>query len=109
MMRDFKWSGSEKAIARKAFEAALKRELDAIVAEVKRMVLAPDFCDPWKIDDFLSARRKEVDQKYDYRYSVLPDVFARLIFDGWLAEAELEGLGQEKLDHLEAWLRFARE
>lgn len=36
-------------------------------------------------------------EKYDYRYSVLPIVFARLIEEHWLEEAGLHGLEEDKL------------
>jgi hypothetical protein len=34
---------------------------------------------------------------YDYRYSILPLVFANLISKGRLVEDELHGLGEDKL------------
>src|SRR5258708_23020396 len=34
-MRDLKWSPAEKAIARKAFDRALGRELEAVILETK--------------------------------------------------------------------------
>ena len=52
----------------------------------------------WRLHDYLSEKRKEVDQKYDYRYSVLMLVFHRLVFEGWLKEDELEGVGSEKVE-----------
>jgi hypothetical protein len=42
--------------------------------------------------------RREIDRRYDYRYSVLPLVFAHLLRDGRLTEDDLHGLGQGKLD-----------
>jgi hypothetical protein len=46
----------------------------------------------------LTERRQEIDKRYDYRYSVLPMLFAQLLRDGRLTEDDLHGLGQEKLD-----------
>ncbi|MBZ5567369.1 MAG: hypothetical protein LAN64_05900 [Acidobacteriia bacterium] len=37
MMRDPKWSRAEKAVARKAFDQALQRELEAVLQEAKTM------------------------------------------------------------------------
>jgi hypothetical protein len=51
-----------------------------------------DCSDPlkiWPVHDYLSEKRRDIDQKYDYRYSVLITVFARLLFEGWTTEAEL--------------------
>ena len=51
----------------------------------------------WRIHDYLDAKREETDRKYDYRYSVLTWVFARLLGEGWLKESELSGLDEDKL------------
>ena len=42
-MREFKWSASEKAIARKAFDRALNDELQQLVCEDKARVGASPF------------------------------------------------------------------
>jgi hypothetical protein len=73
-VRDLQWSKAEKQTARKASEPR----------------------DLWRIHDYLTEQRDRTDEKYDYRYSVLPFVFARLLKEGWLAEADLEGLGADK-------------
>ena len=39
-----------------------------------------------------------VNRRYDYRYSVLPIVFAHLIRDGHLKNDDLTGLRPEKLE-----------
>jgi len=93
-----KWSRGEKAIARRAYEQAYSRELTAIAGEVRR--LAKRIKEPheiWALHDYLTKKRKAIDEKYDYRYSQLVFVFARLIRDGWLAEEELAGLHEDKL------------
>jgi len=95
---DFKWSDAEKKIARRAFDAALARELSSLLEDIKRLASAasrPD--DIWALHDCLSEKRKEIDYKYDYRYSQLIFVFARLLRDKWITESDLEGLKEEKL------------
>jgi hypothetical protein len=52
----------------------------------------------WDLENWLTERRQEIDKRYDYRYSVLPLVFAQLLRDGRLTEDDLHGLEQEKLD-----------
>jgi Photoprotection regulator fluorescence recovery protein len=52
----------------------------------------------WDLHDYLSKKRREIDSKYDYRYSVLLMVFARLVYEGWLTEDDLSGIGSEKFD-----------
>ena len=97
-MYDETWSRSEKAIARRAYDDAHDRELSALAEEVRRR--ANRITEPrhiWALQDFLTRKRKEIDRKYDYRYSQLVFVFARLIRDGWLTEDELAGLGEDKL------------
>jgi hypothetical protein len=105
-MHEVKWSPSEKSIARRVFDAALQRELDAITQEVKRMaqrITTP--ADLWALEDYLTQSRKEIDSKFDYRYSVLPILFARLIKDGRITHEELHGLAEDKL----GYVRFASE
>jgi hypothetical protein len=98
-MRPLKWSSKEKAIARRAFDRALARELKTALRESKD--LAAKIEEPsglWELERFLTQRRKEIDRKYDFRYSVLPFVFANLFRDNRLTEDDLEGLPQDKLD-----------
>lgn len=97
-MCDFKWSASEKKIARRAFDTALGTTLAGIMSEFKaRAAAAATPSDMWAIEDYLHERRREVDEIFDYRYSQLLFVFARLIRDGHLDETRLAGLAEEKL------------
>jgi len=92
------WSKGEKAIARRAFEQAYERECTALAGEVRRRAIRiKEPSDMWALHDLLTRERKTTDEKYDYRYSVLIFVFARLIREGLLDEAELAGLAEEKL------------
>src|SRR5271157_5239144 len=104
-MRDLKWSPSEKAVAREAFEAALSRELKAVIAETKRLAVRIEQLDDlWELGQYLAAKRKEIDETFDYRYSVLPLVLGVLIRRGRLGEQELHGLSVDKLARIR---RFA--
>ena len=49
--------------------------------------------DLWDLEHYLTQRRKEIDRKYDYRYSQLDLVFGRLLREKWIAEEDLRGLG----------------
>jgi hypothetical protein len=40
----------------------------------------------------------EIERKYDYRYSVLPFVFATLLSEGRISENDLRGLDQGKIE-----------
>lgn len=92
------WSKSEKVIARRAFDQALAREYASLMEKVRRRVKnIAEPSDIWRLHDFLTRERRAIDQKYDYRYSVLIFVLARLLREGWLIEDELAGLGEDKL------------
>lgn len=55
------------------------------------------------------AQAGEIDLKYDYRYSKLIVVLARLIQEGWLSLEELEGLHEDKLAKIELILSLSRK
>jgi predicted transcriptional regulator len=79
------WSHAEKKIARTAFDAALDKELAALLADFKqRAIVATSAQQLWEIEDFLRESRREIDRKYDFRYSQLIMVFGQLLRDGWL-------------------------
>lgn len=101
------WSKTEQNVARTAFDIAYKREINALVKDVHdRAATIVDVDDIWRLHDFLSARRHEIDGKYDYRYSVIIFVFARLVKEGWLHLHELEGLDADKLTKVSALSRM---
>ena len=96
-MDDLKWTKAEKHIARRAFDTACRREYDAVRAKLKEMAAAasgPE--DVWEIHNYLSDVLKDMEEKYDYRYSCLLLLFTRLMRKGWLSEADLDGLGDDK-------------
>jgi Photoprotection regulator fluorescence recovery protein len=100
-IRSLKWSSAEKVIARKAFEHALHKDLEAIIRQAKKMAGRIEHrSDLWELERYLTERRKEIDRQYDYRYSVLISVFADLIQKGRLREQDLQGLSEEKLRHI---------
>ena len=103
------WSRSEKLIARKAFDAALGRELHQVIQEAKRRASQiSESSDLWALEHYLTQRRKEIDRKYDYRYSQLTDVFARLLYENRLSEEDLRGLHEDKLESIRSLARFLK-
>jgi hypothetical protein len=97
-VRDLRWSHAEKKIARAAFDTALAREKAATRKRVEAILRQSDAPDQiWEVYNFLSAKSREFNEKYDYRYSVLIWVFRRLVSEGWLTDSDLSGLGPEKL------------
>ncbi|HXY25944.1 MAG TPA: hypothetical protein VEI73_14910 [Candidatus Acidoferrum sp.] len=97
-MRDLKWSPAEKVVARKAFDLALYRELESVMAEArKRAQKIQQPSDLWDLEHYLTQRRTQIDRQFDYRYSVLIFVFGDLLRRGRLSEQELQGLSEDKL------------
>ena len=104
------WSRSEKIIARKAFDAALGRELYEVIQETKKMASQiQQSSDLWDLEHYLTERRKEINRKYDYRYSQLTHVFGRLLYETRLREEELRGLGEDKLKPIRSFASFLAE
>ena len=104
------WSKSEKAIARTAFDAALKRELQDVMRKTKQMAnQIKEPADVWELEHYLTERRKEIDRKYDYRYSQLTQVFGRLLYENRLGEEELGGLREDKLKSIRSFAKFLAE
>jgi len=101
-MRDFVWSPTEKKVARAAFDAAFARECAAIRLEAEAMLKrSSDPAAVWRVHDYLSEKRREIDQKYDFRYSVLASVLGRLLVEGWVRNVEIAKLKPEKIE----WIR----
>ncbi|MCS3448886.1 MULTISPECIES: hypothetical protein [Bradyrhizobium] len=97
MYRDLQWSPAEKKIARKAYDSAVECALAKVMVEFKsRAVAAATPSEMWEVGAYLHQQRGELDEMFDYRYSQLPLVFARLIREQHLDEALLAGLSDEK-------------
>ncbi len=106
-MLDENWTKSEKAVAHRAYNQAYERETKALADEVRRLANGiTEATEIWRLHDFLTRRRKDIDLKYDYRYSVLLLVFTRLIREGWIKETELAGLSEDKLSRIRSLLEI---
>lgn len=95
------WSASDKKIAHRIFDAALERELAEILRAFKAMAASaagPEAM--WEIEAFLSKSRREIDSKYDYRYSQLHSVFGRLLREGRISEEDLSGLSEPHMKYI---------
>lgn len=101
------WTKAECAVAKEAFDLAYEREVLTLITTLKsrsHAVSSPE--DVWNLHDFLSAKRHEIDGKFDFRYSSLVFVFAGLVKDGLLKLSELEGLDKDKLAKIAALSRM---
>jgi hypothetical protein len=104
---EMKWSETEKEVARRAFNAAYECECMAIAYNVREMAnKINEPSDVWRIHDYLTEKRSETDQKYDYRYTILLSVFARLMCEGWIRKENLEGLSCDKLQEIHRAAEF---
>lgn len=109
-MSDLKWSPSEKRIARAAFDRALKLKFDQVMADFKVKAAAATIpTDMWAVEEFLREQRREIDEVFDYRYSQLRLVFARLIRTGLMREDELAGLSEDKLEGIRRLLSWYQQ
>lgn len=107
-MYALKWTDSEKKIARRAYEQARELALATVLADFKAKAAAASTpAEMWDIEDYLREQRRKIDELFDYRYSQLPLVFARIIREGLLDEGQLSGLSEEKLDILRRLLSFS--
>jgi hypothetical protein len=107
MQVDNEWTDIEEKIARIAFDQAYEREIEVLLNQVREKASAlMKLDDLWQLHDFLSARRHEIEGKYDYQCAARLFVFARLVKEGWLDLKDLEGLGKDKLSKVAALARM---
>jgi len=103
------WSQTEKMAARRAYEGALKRELeDTMNAAKERAQKITEPSQLWELEDWLGKRRRDIDEKYDYRYSVLIMLFARLMYERRITESDLNGLKEDKISEIRRILGLSK-
>ena len=101
-MRNFNWTAAEKKAARKAFDSALQAELNSFIGEFKAKAHAvQEVAAIWEIRDWLDEKAHQIDVEYDYRYSQLILVFARLVRQRKLGLSDLNGLSEDKLQAIQ--------
>jgi len=97
--RKISYTKSEKKAAKELYELAKQRDYKCLQEDIKQYK-----CDTaqsiWDLRDFLNQKAKEFDNKYDYRYSVLDEVFIGFIIEGLLQIHELKGLSKERQAYL---------
>ena len=104
------WSRSEKAIARKVFDAALKRELHEVMQEARQKAnQIKEPAEVWELERWLTKHRKGIDYKYDFRSSRLTRVFGTLLCEGRVTEEELRGLGEDKMKAIRSCAKLLSE
>lgn len=104
-MIDEKWTKSQKVHARELFDLALEREYAALIKQINATKITTRD-EVWDLYEMLGEKRKELNGKYDYRYSQLLFVFAQLVRGGYLTLEELEPIGEAKLNQIEKMVNF---
>ncbi len=104
---DTEWTEVEQQVAKAAFQTAYDRETSALIEKVcDDARSATRVEDIWRLHDFLSAKRHDMDGKYDYSYAALIFVFAQLVQEKWLSLDELAELEPQKIAKIAALSRM---
>lgn len=100
-MKYFDWSNTEKILARQAYDRAYERECTKIFDKVQEMLsYIEDPKEIWKVDDYLRKKRREMDAKYDYKYSMLIIIFGKLMKEGLIVDSDINDLSRDKIDSI---------
>lgn len=92
------WNHLEIQISHQVLQKAYGRETATLMAEVKNQTdNMTNIEQLWQVHDLLSAKRHDLDGKYDNRESMLVFTFAQLLKEGWISLEELNGLDSGKL------------
>lgn len=99
-----RWTAAEKKVAGKAFDRALKCNLEEIIEEAKRrMAKVNEPSALWELEAYLTETRKTVNRVYQFRELRLLTVFSKLMGDGRLKEGDLVGLQPDKIELIGTW------
>jgi hypothetical protein len=100
-MRELKWSSTERAVARRCYERMLQQELDAAIQSTKeRAAKISQASELWELERHLTQLGKEIDRKYQYKYSTLVPFFADCVREVKIDLEDLRGLADEKLRYI---------
>ncbi len=81
-----------------------------MIQEVKRTASEiQESSDLWDLEHYLTEGRKQIDRKYDYRYSQLTLVLGRLLYENRLSEEDLRGLREDKMRSIRSFAKFLGE
>jgi hypothetical protein len=100
-MVDEKWIDSEKKIARRVYDLALNQEYTEIIEEFKIKALRVKSSeDLWAMQKYLENAHRDLEARYDFRYSQLIIVFGNLMHRGRIAKDQLKGLSENKINEI---------
>lgn len=104
-IKNISWSKKDKEAARSLYETAKKRDYQKLILSIRNFSFEIDE-NIWELKEFLDAKAKEFDAKYDYRYSMLPLLLALYIEEGLLNINDLEVFSAKIKNHILDTLNF---
>ena len=94
---DILWSSEDKQVALAAIKKAYNQEVEKLIKTIRENASAVSKLDEvWQLHDYLSAKRHELDCRYDERESFLMFTLSQLIKDGLLDMSEIAQLDAAK-------------
>lgn len=101
------WTVEEQDLARRVFERALKRELEALIETLRSQTAALNSAeDVWRLHDFLSIQRHAIEGRVAFQLTGLLFVFAGFVRDGLASLEEFQGLSEDKRFKISAMARM---
>ncbi|BAQ65685.1 hypothetical protein [Geminocystis sp. NIES-3709] len=98
IITETQWTSTEIEISQRVLKTAYQRETETLVTQIRHQINnLTEMEQLWQIHDILSAKRYDLDGKYDARESMLIFTFAQLLKEGWISLEELQGLDPTKL------------
>ncbi|MGC1307919.1 MAG: hypothetical protein WA885_11860 [Phormidesmis sp.] len=90
---EVQWSHTERKIAKAALKKAYDREIEALIKNIRENAsLISRLEDVWQLHDYLSAKRHDIDGKYDDRDEFLMFTLSQLVKSDLLDLSELSEL-----------------
>ena len=103
------WSNVEKRRARKVFDEQLTEEYNFIIEKTREFAIkATSREDLWEIHSYLTNALKNIDRKYDYRYSRIINLFGELHAEGRISERDLAVFSVDKVEQVRYIANFIK-
>lgn len=101
------WTTEEQDLARRVFQRALSREVEALIESLRAQSAALRTSeDVWRLHDFLSVQRHAIEGRLAFRLPGVLFDFAGFLREGLVSLEELEGLAADKLAKISAMSRM---
>ena len=92
------WSKEEKQIVEQVLQETYQKEVAFLIDHVRQTVTnLTEIEELWQVHDLLSAKRYDLDGKYDTRESMLVFTLAQLLKENAIELQDLNGLKKDKL------------